>query len=102
MIASKHKRFSKETNELYRTESAWGEVDNCWGQLGYVNILMYKPPAYSDIKPNSKRVYKKYRAAKYLFRTERNADIYVRTDPFGDLLAVALRKAALPYNSTSS
>jgi hypothetical protein len=96
IIGSKHKRISEETDELYRTESGWGEVDNCWGQIGYVNALLYKPD-YEDIRPNTAGIGKRHSPAKVHFRAERNADIFVHEQRLGDLLAVALRNAALPY-----
>jgi hypothetical protein len=100
IIGSKHNRTSIETDELYRTESGWGEVDNCWGQIGYVNVLLYKP-AYEDIRPNTAGVGGKggkFSPAKFQFRAERNADIFVREQRLGDMLAVALRNAAMPYS----
>lgn len=100
LIASKHKRGSQKTDELYRTEFAWGEVDNCWGQLGYVSFVLYKPPEYFDLQLYQER--ETYATARELFRSERSADVYVRLDPFGDMVAVALRNAEVPYKSRPS
>ena len=102
MIGSKHNRTADPlTAELYRTENGWGEVDNCWGQLGYVNVMVYKPPHYEDIVPNLASVGQRGRWTKRMFRAERNADVTVREKEFGDMVAVALRNAALPFSGAS-
>ena len=101
MVGSRHKKTGEpRAAEYYRNENGWGEVDNCWGQLGYINVMLYKPPSYSDIIPRKwHRPSKlgKLQRIKSEFRAERNAHIKVRQKELGDILAVALRNAAIPY-----
>ena len=107
IVGSKHKltegddadkREAKKSAEMYRTESGWGEVDNCWGQLGYVNVMLYHPPSYSDVVMRPLRKgHSRLSLAQREFRNERNADIIVQPEPFGDIIAVALRHAKIPY-----
>ena len=107
MIDSKHKNADNpEIQEALRLESGWGEVDNCWGQLGYINIMLYRPPEYSDIVPVWQQDYNKnhsrFSPERALFRAERNADLTVRPQLMGDLIAVALRNAGMPFVDSSA
>jgi hypothetical protein len=109
IISSKHKPPSttnidllKRFDDLYRTESGWGEVDNCWGALGYLTVLVYEPLEYDDIvltqavRDTLKVPPTLLSDVKRAFRAERNADINVREQELGDLVAVALHNAVLP------
>jgi hypothetical protein len=111
IIASKHrsrvtgdKKEVQIVQELYRTESGWGEVDNCWGALGYVNTLLYRPPKFSDLvlwTPPGRGNRSALAEARLSFRRERNSSIYVREKELGVLVAAALHSAALPYRHHS-
>ena len=113
LIASKHTRTKDpEVEEMYRNEAGWGEVDNCWGSIGYVNFLLYRPPAYEDIVYEPLQTYrlhavpkswkKKPSTAWLRFRAERNADVRVRPALLGDMVEVALRNAAVPFTATNA
>ena len=69
MIDSMHKNEdSPEIKEALRLESGWGEVDNCWGQLGYVNVMLYKPPEYDDVTPVWPANYAKTKKSRFFAR----------------------------------
>jgi hypothetical protein len=107
LVDTKHTLITKEQRELHRFESAWGEVDNCWGQLGYVSFIVYEPPEDTDLvlhptPPRAADAPPDKVSPEFLkYRLERNADVVVRAKELGDLVAVALGNAAMAYVSSS-
>lgn len=94
-----HRTGEPQAEHLYETESTWAEVDNCWGNLGYLGVAVYQAPEAGDmaykVPPVDTTPLTAHSAALQVFRRERNADMRVRPSVIADMAAVALRNARL-------